>query len=117
LIGYSLSSGKSYEYSLSDWFGEVKNLYSINAGDGYVYLGIGINDSLAQLCRIPVSDFASGGGNIEEIYTITFDDYIGYINLLPDEGDLAYYIWLDGGYMLAVMPMDGSEEPTYLGEN
>jgi hypothetical protein len=117
LIGYSLSSGKSYEYSLSDWFGEIKTLYSINAGDGYVYLGIGINDSLAQLCRMSVSNFVSGGGNIEEIYTITFDNYIGDINLLSDEGDLAYYVWLDGGYVLAVMPMDGSEEPSYLGGN
>jgi hypothetical protein len=117
LVGYDVASGNSYKYNLSDWFDGKTIVYSINAGNGYVYLGIGVNDSSAHLCRIPVSDFVSGSGNIEEIYTTTSYDSVMCLNLLPDEGDLAYYTWLNGNRVLAVMPMDGSEEPSYLGEN
>jgi hypothetical protein len=115
LLGYSVSSGKAYEYNESDFLDGNEHPVSINAGGGYVYLSTDKQSVSSSIYRIPVSDFTSGSIALEKIYATT--SYTGIrINLFPEEGKLAFRA-MNGNEVIGIMPMDGSEEPTYLGEN
>jgi hypothetical protein len=73
------------------------------------------SDVSASIYRIPVSDFASGSVTPGKIYETTSYSFISRINLLPDEGKMAFYVQTIDNHDLipVVMSMDGSGNPTY----
>jgi serine/threonine protein kinase len=119
LAGYDVSSGDTYEYYLSDMFGEIYT-GNVNVGGGYVYLGVELNDSdlTEKICRVPVQQIESGTINIETLYSTADYHGIWSVNLLPDNNYMSFGMF-DSNFneVLFGMGMDGSGDPVILGSN
>jgi serine/threonine protein kinase len=119
LVGYDVSSGETYEYYLSDMFGEIYT-GNVNVGGGYVYLGVELNDSdlTEKICRVPVQQIQSGTINVETLYSTTDYHGIWSINLLSDNNYMSFGMF-DSSFneVLFGMGMDGSGDPVILGNN
>jgi hypothetical protein len=121
LVGFDVSTGDSYEYYMSNIFGEV---YSgdVNVGnDGYVYFTAELNDSdlTVNICRVSEQEFWSGYIDVDTLYTTTAYHGVWSLNLIADNGYMTVGIFdSDFNEVLIGMNTDGSSsDPVVLGNN
>jgi serine/threonine protein kinase len=117
LAGYNVSTGDSYEYDLSNMFGELYR-GSVNVSGGYVYFSVDINDYnlTAEICRVSEQEFWAGNINVYSVYSTTAYHGIWGLNVLSNDDYISFGAF-NSSYneVMIGMNLDGSD-PVVLGE-